>query len=194
VLVTLALAPLFTALVARVALGHRLPVRTWSAIVAAGAGISWMYGHELRGGSHVLGTAVALAVPVAAAINWTLMQSLRGREQGGDMLPAVLIGALLSALLTLPLSWPFHATAHDIGLLAVLGIVQLAIPCLLVVLVARKLPAAEVSLLGLLEVLFGVAWAWLGAGETPAPAVLSGGALVIAALAAHEMAAFRLRA
>ena len=193
VLVTLALAPLFTALAGRLALGHRLPARTWAAIAAAGAGIAWMYGHELRGGAQVLGTMVALAVPIAAAINWTLMQSLRGREQGGDMLPAVLIGALLSAALTLPLSLPFHATVHDIGLLAVLGVVQLAIPCLLAVQVSRTLPAAELALLALLEVLFGVAWAWLGAGETPAPAVLAGGALVIAALAAHELAAFRPR-
>ena len=42
---------------------------------------------------------------------------------------------------------------------------------------ARTLAAPEVALLALLEVLFGVAWAWLGAGEQPSSAVLSGGAL-----------------
>ncbi len=130
---------------------------------------------------------------MAAAVNWTLIQSLRGRSEAPDMLPAVLIGALLSAAITLPLAWPLTASPHDIGLLAMLGVVQLAIPCLMSVVVARTLPAPEISLLALLEVIFGVAWAWLGANETPAPAVLAGGALVLAALAGNELLALRAR-
>jgi drug/metabolite transporter (DMT)-like permease len=193
VLVTMALAPLFTALMARAALGHRLAARTWSAIALAGAGIGWMYGHELQGGRHLLGTLVALAVPIAAAANWTLIQSLRGRTEAPDMLPAVLVGALLSAAVTLPLAWPLSALLHDIALLSMLGVVQLAIPCLISVVVARTLPAPEISLLALLEVLFGVAWAWLGANEAPTAAVLGGGALVLLALAGNELLALRLR-
>lgn len=193
VLVTMALAPLFTALAARIALGHRLAPRTWLAIVLAGAGIAWMYGHELQGGRHLLGTVVALAVPVAAATNWTLIQSLRGRAEAPDMLPAVLLGALLSSAVMLPLAWPLSASAHDIGLLSMLGLVQLAIPCLLSVTVARVLSAPEISLLALLEVLFGVAWVWLGAGEAPTAAVLGGGALVLIALAGNEALALRQR-
>jgi drug/metabolite transporter (DMT)-like permease len=193
VLVTMAVAPLLTALVARFALGQRLAWRTWAAILVAGLGIAWMYASEVRGAEpqHVLGTLVAFAVPVAAAINWTTIQSLRADSDAPDMLPAVLIGALLSATATLPLSLPFAASVHDLGLLALLGTVQLAIPCLLAVMVARVLSAPEVALLALLEVLLGVAWAWLGAGETPSLAVLGGGALVLGALAANEAAALR---
>lgn len=191
VLVTMALAPLFTALAARVALGHRLAARTWAAIALAGAGIAWMYGHELQGGRHLLGTLVALAVPIAAAVNWTLIQSLRGRTGAPDMLPAVLLGALLSSAVTLPLAWPLAASAHDIGLLSMLGLVQLAIPCLIAVALARVLSAPEISLLALLEVLFGVAWVWLGAGEAPTAAVLGGGALVLLALASNEALALK---
>ena len=108
------------------------------------------------------------------------------------MLPAVLLGALLSALLTLPLAWPLAASAQDMGLLALLGVVQLAIPCLMAVAVARVLSAPEISLLGLLEVVFGVAWAWLGAGEAPSAAVLGGGLLVLAALAGNELLALKV--
>ena len=86
---------------------------------------------------------------------------------------------------------PFAASAHDLGLLALLGVVQLSIPCLMAVSVARHLSAPEASLLALLEVIFGVAWAWLGAGESPAFHVLGGGALVLTALAANELAALR---
>jgi len=192
VLVTMALAPLLTALLARVALGHRLAPRTWAAIVVAGLGIAWMYAREVSGADarNVLGTLVALCVPIAAATNWTLIQHSRSARDA-DLLPAVLIGATISALVTWPLAMPFAASAHDLALLGLLGVVQLAIPCLMSVAAARHLSAPEASLLALLEVVFGVAWAWLGANEAPAPHVLGGGALVLGALAANEALALR---
>lgn len=194
VLITMALAPLLTALVARVALGHRLPLRTWGAIVVAGAGIAWMYAREVSGGGaqHLAGIAVALGVPVSAAVNWTVIQhTQRAGREAQDLLPAVLIGAVLSALVTLPLSMPFAATRSDLGWLALLGSVQLAVPCLLAVTVARVLPAPEVALLSLLEVIFGVLWAWLGADEAPSLAVLGGGGLVLGALVVNEWLGWR---
>lgn len=197
VLITMALAPLFTALLSRGLLGHRLAPRTWGAIVVAGVGIAWMYGQQFSAGQtrHLLGTAVALAVPLASAANWTLLQRRRdGRHVGdADMLVAVLVGALMSAALTLPLSLPFAASPHDLGLLAGLGVLQLAIPCLMAVQAARVLSAPEAALLALLEVVFGVLWAWWGAGEAPSVAVLGGGLLVLGALASNEALALRRR-
>ena len=193
VLVTMAIAPLLTALVARVALGQRLPVRTWAAIVVAGLGIGWMYAHELAmvDGRHLAGIAVALAVPIAAALNWTAIQ--RSRQGGPDLLAAVLIGAVLSALVTLPLAYPLRATGQDVALLALLGVAQLAIPCLIAVAAARVLAAPEVALLSLLEIVFGVAWTWLGAAEAPSRHVLEGGVLVMGALVANESIALHQR-
>ncbi len=192
VLVTMALAPLLTALVARLLLGQRLPARTWGAIVVAGAGIAWMYAHELAvvDARQLLGVVVAFAVPVAAALNWTAIQ--KSREGHVDLLVAVLIGATLSALLTLPLALPLRGSAHDIALLALLGVAQLAVPCLVAVAAARVLLAPEVALLSLLEIVFGVTWTWLS-GEAPSSDVLIGGALVLAALVANESVALRRR-
>ncbi len=193
VLVTMSIAPLLTALVARVALRQRLPLRTWAAIVAAGAGIAWMYAHELVAvdARQLAGTLVALAVPIAAALNWTAIQ--RSRSGGTDLLAAVLVGALLSSLITLPLALPFSASAHDIALLALLGVAQLAVPCLLAVAAARVLAAPEVALLALLEIIFGVTWVWLFAGEAPSRHVLEGGVLVLGALVANESISLRQR-
>ena len=199
VLVTLAIGPLVTALFARVVLHHRLPRRTWIAIAVAGVGIAWMFGSEMQlGGGALAGMAVALAVPLAGAANWTLLQHIaRGSgdpdEPAQDMLPAVWIGAVLSSLATLPVAWPLRASGHDLALLALLGVVQLAIPCLLAVSLTRVLPGPEIALLALLEVVFGVAWAWLGAGEAPGHAALTGGTLVLAALVGNEMLALRGR-
>jgi drug/metabolite transporter (DMT)-like permease len=106
----------------------------------------------------------------------------------------VLVGAAISALATLPLALPLQASAQDVGLLALLGLVQLAIPCVLSVLCARVLKAPEMALLGLLEVIFGILLAWLGANEAPTQAVLAGGALVIGALVVNELVGWRQRA
>ena len=170
--------------VARFTLGHPVARRTWLAIVIAGAGIAWMYGHSVSADTrHLLGTLVALGVPIAGAINWNILQRNGGEV---DLVPALLIGALISSALTLPLAMPFQASGHDIGWLAMLGLFQLAIPCALAVRIARSLPAPEISLLALLEIIFGIAWAWLGANEQPAPQVLAGGALVLGTLALNE--------
>lgn len=185
VLVTMAAGPLLTAVFARFFIGHRVAPRTWGAIVLAGAGIAWMYGAELARLSPA-GLAVALCIPVAAAANWTVVQHSQRHGHAVDLVPAVLLGAGLSALATLPWARPFQASAHDLGLLALLGLVQLAIPCVLVVYCGRVLKAPEIALLGLLEVVFGILLAWAGAGERPGPAVLMGGGLVIGALVFNE--------
>ena len=125
---------------------------------------------------------VALIVPLCAAVNWNIVQHAQLRGQSVDMVPAVLIGAALSAIATLPLAMPFQATAQDMAWLSLLGVVQLAIPCTLVVTCARVLSAAEISLLALLEVLFGTLLAWFLANEVPSDRVLTGGALVLLAL------------
>ncbi len=191
VLVTMAISPFVTALLARIFIGHRIALRTWLAIAMAGAGIAWMYGAQADLSQHLGGTLVALLVPLASAANWTVVQHSRSHGEKIDLVPAVLVGAVISSLATLPLSLPFSATAHDIGLLALLGLVQLAIPCVLSVLCAGVLKAPEVALLALLEVIFGILLAWLGAGEVPGASVLIGGALVITALVVNELIGWR---
>jgi len=193
VLLSMAIGPLLTALAAHLFIGHRIPRRTWFAIVVAGAGIAYMFGSQIGDGVSLTGTLVALCVPIAGAANWTVTQHAHAQGHDVDLIPAVLLGAVFSALLTLPLALPFQASPHDLVLLAGLGVVQLAIPSALAVLCARVLKAPEVSLLGLLEVIFGILLAWVGANEVPGPNVLAGGALVIGALVTNELIGWRNR-
>ena len=192
VLVTMSVSPLITAVLARFTLGHPVARRTWVAIVVAGAGIAWMYGHSVSADPrHLVGSLVALGVPVAAAINWNTLQRSGATV---DLVPALLIGALISSAFSLPLALPLQASLHDLGLLAFLGTFQLAIPCVLAVRMARALPAPEISLLALLEIVFGIAWVWLGTSERPSAQVLMGGSLVLATLAINEVLGMRRRA
>ena len=196
VLVTLAVGPFMTALLARIVIGHRIAMRTWVAIAVAGLGIAWMFGGQLLGngaGPQLGGTLVALLVPIAGAVNWTVVQRSQAQGDKVDLVPAVMVGAFISSLLTLPLALPLAATPHDVALLAMLGLVQLAIPCVLSVRCAGVLKAPEISLLALLEIIFGILLAWLGAGEVPGASVLTGGALVIGALLVNELMGWRQR-
>ena len=193
VLVTMSIGPLLTALASRLFIGHKIPLRTWVSIVVAGCGIGYMYGSQISQGVSVVGTLVALCVPISGAANWTVTQHAHAQGRDVDLIPAVLIGAVFSCILTLPLAFPFQASGHDLTLLAGLGVVQLAIPSALSVLCARVLKAPEVSLLGLLEVIFGILLAWVGANEVPGANVLAGGALVIGSLAVNELIGWRNR-
>ena len=202
VLVLMALGPLLTALLARVVLGQRLANRTWLTIVVAAMGIVYMYGSQFWSamadpqtpiGVLLIGSGLALCVPLAGAINWTAVQRVQHKGERIDLVPAVLLGAILSTLYTLPLALPGTASASDVAWLAMLGWLQLSVPCTLSVVCARALKAAEVSLLGLLEVIFGIALTWAFVNEVPSTEVLVGGGLVILALVLNEALGWRER-
>jgi drug/metabolite transporter (DMT)-like permease len=202
VLIIMAIGPLLTALLSRLVTGQPLALRVWTTITVAGAGMAYMYGGQMlalmagqeAGASDlIIGSLIALAVPVAAAINWTVVQRSQSHGDRIDLVPSVLLGAFISSLATLPLAMPFAATGQDIAWLAALGLFQLAIPCMLAVTAARVLKAPEVSLLGLLEVVFGIVWPWLWANEAPGVEVLTGGSVVLIALVINELLGWRSR-
>jgi drug/metabolite transporter (DMT)-like permease len=185
-LIVNSLSPLITALLAWIVLKSPIPGRTWLAIAIAFIGMAIMFGSalEAKSGNAALGMMIAFGVPVAAAINLINMKKSGGHV---DLAPAVLIGAVISCAVTLPLSLPFAASAKDVFLLAILGVFQLAIPCVLLIRAAKHLSAPETALLGMLEVIMGPLWTWLFAGETPTNATLIGGAIVIGALVLNEL-------
>jgi drug/metabolite transporter (DMT)-like permease len=190
-LIVESIGPLLTALLAWLVLRAEIAPRTWLAIAAAGAGIAWMFAGAAgtaTPGRHALGMAVALGIPLASAVNLVTLQRSRAHV---DLIPAVLIGGVLSALTMLPLSLPLAAGGSDVAWLAALGVFQLGLPCVLLVIASRALSAPELSLLALLEVVLGPLWTWLGAGEMPQRATLLGGAVVIAALVLNEAAGVR---
>ena len=198
VLIVMALGPLITAIFARLFLKHKLQNVTWLAIWIAGFGIVWMFINEGDATMSLVGSLISFTVPLGYATNFTLLQHVgldkntavndNSDEPVTDMILAVMIGAFISTLVTFPLSFPFQTSLHDLSLLSLLGIFQLAVPCLLVVRLSRVLSAPEISLLAQLEVIFGVTWAWLWAGEHLSISSLFGGAMVIGALAINELA------
>ncbi len=177
------LAPFMAAIAAWIFLRERPSVRTWIAMTGALIGMMVMFVESL-GSGRMIGNLVALFVPIAYGINVVI---LRKSHAQADMVMAVLIGSFISALLTLPLAWPFQASGHDLTLLALMGIVQLAIGCILFVRATPHLTAAEISLIGLLESILAPLWVWWSVGERPSDLALTGGAIVIASLLLNEL-------
>ena len=180
------LSPLIAALLGWLVLRQALPGRTWAAIGLALLGMGWIAWHNLhatQGATHLLGMLIALAVPISAAANWV---SLRRAGTQVPMQAAVMLGAMLSVAAVVLPAWPVAVDLHDLLWLAFLGVFQLALPGLLAVWAGQRLAPAETGLLGLLEIVFGILWAWVGAGEQPDLGILIGGSMVLSALVANE--------
>jgi drug/metabolite transporter (DMT)-like permease len=189
-LVVMSVSPLLTALLARAFLSDPVPVGTWIAVGAAGIGIAWMFGADLTAHTarDLTGMLIALSIPIASAVNVVVLRSAGGDF---DLRPAVMLGGAISCLIALPLALPLQATAKDVALLAFLGIFQLGLPCVLLVMASRVLLAPEIAIIGLLEVVLGPLWAWLGAGEVPARSTMTGGVVLLAAVALNELVTSR---
>jgi drug/metabolite transporter (DMT)-like permease len=186
VLVAQSFGPIFTALLSWLWLKRRLSVRLWWVVAVAAAGVAVMFilDAQMLSGQHWIGFLVALGIPIASAVNFNLVEKSGAHV---DFISAVFLGAVISCLLMLPLAWPLKSSAHDVSLLALLGVVQLGIPCAMCVVAAKYLPAPEMSLLSLLEVIFGIILAILFTQERPSASTLVGGAMVVGALALNEL-------
>lgn len=190
VLVAQAMGPVFTALLSWLWLKRKLSVRTWLVAVVAAFGIALMFilnTHALTG-VHLLGFILALCIPIAGAVNWNLVEKT---GQKVDFIAPIFIGAVISAAITLPLALPFQSSGKDVVILGALGVFQLGIPCALCVIAAKHLPAPELSLLTLLETIFGIAWVALFTTEAITAPTLIGGGLVIGALMVNELSQLR---
>ncbi|MBM3354075.1 MAG: permease [Betaproteobacteria bacterium] len=188
-LILMGVLPFCAAIAGWLILREPVALRTWVAMAAAAAGVSVMF-HDAFGTGNLAGSLIALVVPVAAAVNTIAVKWGRGRV---DLVPALLVGGVISMLLALPLAAPFTASGSDLVLFGTLALFQLALPCVLLVrIVLLRLSAAEIGLLSLLEVVLGPLWVWLAYGEHPGPTALAGGLMVLAALAANEGIALAL--
>nr|WP_309663510.1 DMT family transporter [Halomonas icarae] len=187
VLMILAAAPLIAALFSRVILGERLPLRTWLAIGTCMLGIGMIVIDDVGAGSW-LGNGFALIAATTLALNFTLCR----RRPGIDMSPMLVFNGLIvgsgGALLLLMGSGHISLPSISSGIYVVL--LCLVIVPAGVTLLQRGplyLPAAEVGLLLLLEVVIGTLWAWGILGERPSAVAFVGGALVLGTLTAKGL-------
>lgn len=182
-LVIMAATPFVVALMSWVVLRERPSRSTWLAMSVVALGIGIMFSGGLGAGEW-LGNVLALVVTVTFGANTLIVR----RYRSVDMVPAVCLAGVFSAVVAAPLAGSLAVSAQDLVCLALLGIVQLSIGLALFVAAVRRLPAADVSVLGSLETVLGPIWVWIGVGERPSGAALVGGALVLATLTVYSLA------
>ena len=115
-----------------------------------------------------------------------------------DMMPAVVLGGVFSmvvaALVLAGQGGSLGVSLHDAAIAIAMGAVQLAIGMALYTLGSRVIPAAELTLFSLVEVLLAPIWVWLFLGETASAQTFVGGAVLLAAVAFNAFAGARSRA
>lgn len=87
----------------------------------------------------------------------------------------------------------FQLSTHDVLLCALLGCVQVGLGLILFTVGSRYIPAGELALLSLTEVVLGPVWVWLGVGEVPTSLTLLGGVIVLSAIVAQAVHGVRRR-
>jgi drug/metabolite transporter (DMT)-like permease len=176
VLFILALAPVVAALLARVTLGEPITRRTALAMALALVGVALMLGSPGEGS--LTGDGLAFLVALSFA---TMIVITRWRRDV-SMAPATCLSQAILVVAFLPLASPGEISSGDVGWLAALGIGQIGLGFALLTVGARLIPAAQVGLITLLEVVLGPLWVWLALDERPSTYTLVGGAIVIVAI------------
>jgi drug/metabolite transporter (DMT)-like permease len=170
-----ALAPILAAAMGSF-LGDPVSRRTWLAMAIAVGGVAVMVGGPGR--PSLLGQGLSLVVSISFAA--TLVITRHRRDV--SMAPATCLSQLLVLAVAAPFIAPGAAGALDVTLLAALGITQIGLGFVFLTIGGRLIPAGEVALITLLEIVLGPLWVWVFLGERPSTATLLGGAIVLGAV------------
>ncbi|HQN09800.1 MAG TPA: EamA family transporter, partial [Thermoanaerobaculia bacterium] len=153
------------------------------AIAVALGGMSLFFVGRLDGGD-LAGNLLAVVSGLFFALTVVLLR----RDQSRDAMASVFLGNVLAALLALPFAWGnLSLDGRGLGVIVFLGVVQMGLAYILFVRGLSVVPAAEASLIGMLEPTFNPLWAFLGLGERPSGWALLGGGIVLAAVAGRTL-------
>jgi drug/metabolite transporter (DMT)-like permease len=179
--------PFISAGLARFFLKEALPWRTVITMAFAAAGVAVMLGEGVGAGSifgNIMGLLTAISFGAYAVI-------VRWRRDV-DMLPTLIVSSLIIMTAGAVVSvGQLDVPLRDIALCLLWGGVLSGFANWMFIVASRQLIAAEVTLVMLLEFVFGPIWVWLFVDEVPTQLTLIGGSLVISAVLFRALAELR---
>ena len=187
VLVIIASAPMFAALISRIFLREQVTRSTWAAVFSVFLGILLLFLGNM-GQGNLSGDLWALLTAWLIALNFVLIR----QAKHVDMIPATALNNLILAAATLFFgASPTAVTTSDFGLLLIVGllVVPIAMGCLTIG--PRYLSAADVSLIMLLETPLGPFWVWLVLNEVPELATIGAGIIILCTLLVHTLVSMK---
>lgn len=180
VMVIFGLTPFVAALLAWVVLRERVGAATWLAMLVCAIGITVMMMGSIQGHA-IFGDLLAIVIIFIFAVGVVTIRKYPDIE----MIPVVWLSALMSVILFLPLATPFGHGVEDYVFLAFFGIFEYALALIAFTVGASYIPAAQSTLIGLLENVLAPVWVWLVVHEVPETMTLVGGILILATLLLH---------
>jgi len=170
-----ALAPILAAALGTL-IGDPVDRWTWIAMVIALAGVAVMAG----GPGHP--SALGIGLSFLMTVSFAAMLVITRHRRDVSMAPATFLSQLVVLVAFAPFASPGSADAKDVGLFATLGITQIGLGFVFLTIGARLIPAGEVALITLLEIVLGPLWVWTFLSEQPSTATLVGGGVVLGAV------------
>ena len=184
-------APFMAAILGWIFLREKVRKATWIAILFAILGIGIMVQDKTQGGVALLGNLAALGSAFGFAVFTVALRW--GRS--GDMLPAVFLSGIFAIFITSSIclfsGLPFQISVNDTSISMGMGVFQVGAGLVLYTLGSKTLPAAELTLLSLAEVLLGPLWVYLFLNEIATLNTLFGGLVLLLAIAGNAISGAR---
>ena len=187
-LLCLAAMPLITALLGFIFLKEKISIHTWISIVIAAIGIYIMAMNDQK-----IGNITGLVFGLASAFGFAIYSiSLRWRKETPQFTTVSLAGlicALFSFYIIIQSNSSLFSSSKNEMLFSLHGTL-VCIGLILYSIGSKHLPAAELTLLSLTEVIGGIFWVWLplfGINEVPSTNTIIGGFLIFISLIYYSL-------
>jgi|TARA_B110000967_G_scaffold17598_1_gene16571 drug/metabolite transporter (DMT)-like permease len=186
VLTALATMPVFAAILSSFMLKEAQGWLGWLTIIAAMVGVTIAVsdGNNAIGqpeGSIILGALFGAITAFGLALTFTMARKYPDLA----VLPAGAIGALVSGIIGFALSSVEGVFNAPIWTVLCMGVIILPVSFTCLIIAPRYTTSAIVSLIMLLEMVFGPFWVWIGIGERPSIMMIFGSFLVLVVIAFH---------
>ena len=185
-----AAAPFFAAILGKLLLKESVRLGTKWAMLAGTAGIALMVSEGISMG-HLAGNLAALVSALGFAVFTVALRWRQVEETMPTVFLAGIFAVAISAVVLQSTGIGFVVPLNDILVSLVLGIVQVGAGLILYSLGAKAVPAAELTLLSMTEVVLGPIWTWLLIGEMAGIYTLIGGVVLLSAIAANALTGLR---
>ena len=187
-LLCLAAMPFFTALLGFLFLKESISLNVWIAILVAAIGIIIM-----ALGNTNKGSLLGLVFGLASAIGFSVFSvTLRWRKETPKFTTvsiAGLICVVVSSIMMIETQQSFVSSSYNQGLFSIHG-TFVCLGLILYSLGSKAIPAAELTLLSLTEIIGGIFWVWLplfGINEIPSNNTIIGGFLIFMSIIYYSL-------
>ena len=187
-LLCLAAMPFFTALLGFLFLKESISLNVWIAILVATIGIIIM-----ALGNTNKGSLLGLVFGLASAVGFSVFSvTLRWRKETPKFTTVSIAGLIcvaVSSIMMIETQQSFVSSSYNQGLFSIHG-TFVCLGLILYSLGSKAIPAAELTLLSLTEIIGGIFWVWLpllGINEIPSNNTIIGGFLIFMSIIYYSL-------